>query len=236
MLPPQQGNPAAVPEVQHGRFETVPINALVVDPTNARIHSRGQVDAIASSIKAFGFNAPMERFRFAPWGLQGGRAALRSRAFVNQGRPDERQVGKIDVLELRRGDVFTIETPGGGGFGSPFERDPAAVLTDAKLGFVSEKAALSDYGVVVRGGILDVDATAATRSAARGPADKFDLGEERVAWERVFPDATVIALNQSLQEKPLFERTAARQRLVQDRLPGIAPGVSMSALVARDEF
>jgi N-methylhydantoinase B len=175
----------------------------------------------------------MERFRFAPWGLQGGRAALRSCAFVNQGRSDERQVGKIDVLELRRGDVFTIETPGGGGFGSPFERDPAAVLTDVKLGLVSEKSALSDYGVVVCGGVLDLHATAVARSAAHGPADKFDVGEERVAWERVFPDATVIALNQSLQEKPLFERTAARQRLVQDRLPGIAPGVSLSALVAR---
>ena len=36
-----------------------PVSSLVPDPLNPRIHSRQQVRAIARSIEAFGFNAPI---------------------------------------------------------------------------------------------------------------------------------------------------------------------------------
>jgi ParB-like chromosome segregation protein Spo0J len=40
-------------------FEYLPLTALVPNATNPRSHSRRQIRAIANSIKAFGFNAPI---------------------------------------------------------------------------------------------------------------------------------------------------------------------------------
>jgi N-methylhydantoinase B len=50
---------------------------------------------------------------------------------------------------LSRGQMFGHETAGGGGWGDPFERDPALVLEDVRNGFVSIEAARDDYGVVL---------------------------------------------------------------------------------------
>ena len=43
-----------------------------------------------------------------------------------------------------------MELPGGGGFGSPLERDPRAVLRDVVEGKVSIEAAEREYGVMIR--------------------------------------------------------------------------------------
>src|SRR5262249_16344492 len=51
---------------------------------------------------------------------------------------------------LRRGDVFRLDTPGGGGFGDPLARDPQRVAHDVAAGNVSVEAAARQYGVVVR--------------------------------------------------------------------------------------
>jgi N-methylhydantoinase B/oxoprolinase/acetone carboxylase alpha subunit len=45
------------------------------------------------------------------------------------------------------GDRLVVEMPGGGGMGSPRDRDPDAVRRDVRLGYVSREAALRDYGV-----------------------------------------------------------------------------------------
>ena len=42
-------------------------------------------------------------------------------------------------------------TPGGGGFGDPL-KDLKKVLGDVLFGYVSEKSALEDYGVVIQDG------------------------------------------------------------------------------------
>ncbi len=49
-------------------------------------------------------------------------------------------------MPLKRGDRVRLETPGGGGYGDPAARDPAAIRRDIALGFVSEEAARRDYG------------------------------------------------------------------------------------------
>ncbi|MEM7339438.1 MAG: hydantoinase B/oxoprolinase family protein [Actinomycetota bacterium] len=56
-------------------------------------------------------------------------------------------------------------TPGGGGWGDPFEREPELVLRDVRDGIVSVDSARRHYGVVVDGLVIDRDATAAMRSA-----------------------------------------------------------------------
>ena len=44
---------------KHGRFTLLPISELNPDPRNPRKHNRAQIRAIARSIEAFGFNAPI---------------------------------------------------------------------------------------------------------------------------------------------------------------------------------
>ncbi len=75
--------------------------------------------------------------------------------------------GKAAGFPLERGDVFVMETSGGGGFGDPFQRDIEAVLADVRAGYVTEDGAREDYAVIVRGGVLDEESTRAHRQAAR---------------------------------------------------------------------
>lgn len=49
-------------------------------------------------------------------------------------------------LPLPAGASFTLELPGGGGFGDPRHRDPEAVAEDVREGLVSRAAARRDYG------------------------------------------------------------------------------------------
>ena len=58
----------------------------------------------------------------------------------------------MEALQLRRGDVFHHVSAGGGGSGSPLERDPALVLEDVLDGKVSVEAARERYGVVIEDG------------------------------------------------------------------------------------
>ena len=43
----------------HGKNSLVAIGDLIPDPDNPRKHGRAQINAIARSIEAFGFNAPI---------------------------------------------------------------------------------------------------------------------------------------------------------------------------------
>src|SRR5205814_515181 len=64
------------------------------------------------------------------------------------------------TLTMRRGDLFCGEVAGGGGWGGPLERDPALVLRGVLNEFISERAARGDYGVVLAGKPLTIDAAA----------------------------------------------------------------------------
>jgi len=69
---------------------------------------------------------------------------------------------------LRPGDVFRLDTPGGGGFGDPLTREPERVLADVREGYISHAAAERDYGVVMmeteNGPAIDMAATAWRRN------------------------------------------------------------------------
>jgi N-methylhydantoinase B len=61
--------------------------------------------------------------------------------------------------------VVSVQTPGGGGYGDPLERDPEAVREDVVNGKVSVDRAREAYGVVVdpETGEVDEAATAERR-------------------------------------------------------------------------
>ncbi len=104
-----------------------------------------------------------------PWGAAGAMAAGSGRAVVNPGQPGERVLRPLsDGNRLRHGDVLRIETGGGGGRGDPHERPAALVAQDVADGFVSQAAALRDYGVaLLPDGRVDEAATAVQRGLQR---------------------------------------------------------------------
>lgn len=69
----------------------------------------------------------------------------------------------VERLGARR---LSIEAPGGGGYGDPLKRDPAAVLRDVRDGLVSPEAARSEYGVALAKNFSSVD-VAATEALRR---------------------------------------------------------------------
>ena len=72
--------------------------------------------------------------------------------------------GKALNQVLQAGDAYILRSGGGGGYGSPLERDLAALERDVRCGYVTEDAAETDYGVVFEADTLTID-IAATKSA-----------------------------------------------------------------------
>jgi N-methylhydantoinase B len=103
-----------------------------------------------------------ERQRFAPYGLFGGKTGQLARTVINPG-PGERVVHGKESADFAAGDVISFQQSGAGGYGSPFERDPARVLEDVLEGYVSIEHARREYGVVVDPATMTVDAAATRR-------------------------------------------------------------------------
>jgi N-methylhydantoinase B len=74
---------------------------------------------------------------------------------------------------LQTGEQLVYRFGGGGGWGDPLDRDPAAVLDDVWDEYVSVEGAFRDYGVVVTGSLeemtlaVDQDATKLERESRR---------------------------------------------------------------------
>ena len=70
--------------------------------------------------------------------------------------------GKVTVAA---GEMIVSVCTGGGGYGSPLEREPERVREDVAEGWISRERARDVYGVVVtEDGDVDAGATAALRS------------------------------------------------------------------------
>ena len=67
---------------------------------------------------------------------------------------------------LHRGDVLAYSFQGGGGYGDPIWRDPERVARDVHNGLVTPHWASALYGVVLRAGVVDAEATRARRRAS----------------------------------------------------------------------
>ncbi|TCZ57225.1 hydantoinase B/oxoprolinase family protein [Roseicella aquatilis] len=83
------------------------------------------------------FTANMDRFVHAPYGLADGGPASVGRLVLTRGGEESPLPPKSDNVPLQRGDRVRLETSGGGGFGDPARRDPAARARDAALGYVT---------------------------------------------------------------------------------------------------
>ena len=113
------------------------------------------------------FSLLTDRTESRPWGVFGGHAARPARFYRNPETAKETTLASKSTTTLDPGDVVSVQTPGGGGYGDPLERDPEAVLEDVRDGKVSVARAEGAYGVVVADGELDAAATERCRAARR---------------------------------------------------------------------
>ena len=108
------------------------------------------------------FHAQVDRVKCRPWGLYGGLAGFGNAVAVHRFGADEEQFGngKAFNLVLEAGDAYIKRSGGGGGFGSPLDREIDRVEDDLAQGYISKQAAETKYGVVFRPGTLLADRAA----------------------------------------------------------------------------
>jgi N-methylhydantoinase B len=80
-----------------------------------------------------------ERGRYAPFGVNGGGAGALNRVVYDtqDGEKEPAMASKVTGVRLARGQRVRLETPGGGGYGDPAQRDPQAVARDVRNGFAN---------------------------------------------------------------------------------------------------
>ena len=119
-----------------------------------------------------------DRRAILPYGLHGGLSGTPSWNIINPG-PDQHTlpVCPMRPIALGRGDRFQHIQPGGGGFGSPLERDPELVLDAVDNEMITPEYAFDVYGVVIDGRTVDREATAERRRilAASPPGEAAHL-------------------------------------------------------------
>ena len=84
----------------------------------------------------------------------------------------EALASKAAGVSIRPDQVWRMRLPGGGGFGDPAEREPAAVVRDVRIGAVSVRQAADAYGVAL-------DDSAEGFDAARTATLRADLRDRR---------------------------------------------------------
>ncbi len=110
--------------------------------------------------------------RHALQGFAGGGAGAGNYCVLDHGGPTARLVRDLAFGYVQEpGEVLLMQAGGGGGWGHPFERDPAWVLRDVLDEWVSIEGAARDYGVVIDAHTMTIDTerTAALRER-RGQA------------------------------------------------------------------
>ena len=81
--------------------------------------------------------------------MRGGHDGQPTNVWKEDAAGERVEVPLVGAIELVPGERIVSISSGGGGYGSPLERDPALVLADVLEGWVSRERALAVYGVVI---------------------------------------------------------------------------------------
>lgn len=106
--------------------------------------------------------------KFPPRGVFGGLDGKGAKYLLNPDGENRRNIDSKSTFYASPGDIVSIQTPGGGGYGDPFERDPMAVLDDVRCGKVSLDRAREVYGVVINSESWSVDLRETSRLRRTG--------------------------------------------------------------------
>jgi N-methylhydantoinase B len=80
---------------------------------------------------------------------------------------------------LAPGEVLYMHWQGGGGYGDPLHRDPGSIAADVREGKVTAQAAADIYGVVLRDGAVDAEATDRSRAKLKDVRRERSTGGTR---------------------------------------------------------
>ena len=109
---------------------------------------RGLVRDYRITAKEAWFTGTFGRFKYLPWGMQGGAQGSRNytKLIFADGREPE-VFGKAAQYHLRQGDVARLITGSGGGHGNPLERPVDKIQEDVKNAYITLEQAEKEYGV-----------------------------------------------------------------------------------------
>lgn len=97
------------------------------------------------------FNIRSNKHFIPPKGVAKGMPGRCGRLTMHPGEKRQEVLpSRYSDYPLADGDVFRLETPGGGGFGDPAKRDPERVAKDVNEGYVTPKAAREVYRVALK--------------------------------------------------------------------------------------
>jgi N-methylhydantoinase B len=107
----------------------------------------------------------MDHGRFGPPGVLGGGAGAPNEVRIHRNGTTTTplHLSKDQGIALMPDDRVEVRTPGGGGYGDPFARDPALVARDVQRGYYDAAQAAALWGVALSDGVVDAAATAALR-------------------------------------------------------------------------
>ena len=84
-------------------------------------------------VEAARLNLLGDHYKFAPLGMLGGEPGVSGRYVLNPDTNDERRLpNKVSNMPMAAGDVISMQTSGGGGYGDPAERDPDLIENDRR--------------------------------------------------------------------------------------------------------
>jgi N-methylhydantoinase B len=87
-----------------------------------------------------------ERTEIQPWGLFGGLDGESGEYTIVDSKGTVQKLRSKCTLRIKKDDVLTVKTPGGGGYGSPLEREHNLTLEDILDEKVSLNSASALYG------------------------------------------------------------------------------------------
>ena len=168
-------------DTHNGPSEQVEVKfPLVVEAYRLRDDSGGAgryrgglgTEQIVQTLADIAYDSQIERVDSRPWGLDGGLSAAGNQVAlqrVNETSETAFPSGKVLSRLLKTGDRYYLRSGGGGGFGSPLDRDVHAVADDVRQGYISGSAAHTLYGVVINAatGVVNIDGTRALRDRMR---------------------------------------------------------------------
>jgi N-methylhydantoinase B/oxoprolinase/acetone carboxylase alpha subunit len=125
-----------------------------------------------------------------PYGLAGGHDGSPSQNVVTNSVGTSSFPPMFSTV-VGRDTVYHHRTAGGGGWGDPLLRDPAAVVRDVRSGKVTRDAAFEAYGVaLLEDGSVNEPLTLETRSLRQSSASTVDANGSRVEPVRAIADPT----------------------------------------------
>jgi N-methylhydantoinase B len=148
-------------EQAEAKFPIVVERYALVDNSGGAGRYRGGL-GVVRDVRARSYitvNTQIDRAHCRPWGLNGGLDGMGNKVDLRLGGNWKTDFpnAKVLVAHLKEGDAFRIQSGGGGGYGSPFERAIEDVVNDVRQGYVGVDQARELYGVAVDPQSFDLD-------------------------------------------------------------------------------